>query len=75
MTIIVDYDHPVWRTWDDDDWGGATANQWLGTLVDEIVVLRPGQWVSDEVVVGVRNAVGRVAAGVYVCVVKMPTPT
>jgi hypothetical protein len=34
-------DHPAWRGLDDDDWNGATLQNWLGGVRGRVVVLRP----------------------------------
>jgi hypothetical protein len=68
--IVVNKDHPLWRAWDDDDWNGATAANWVTAYAkpDERICLTPPDDVSAELLG--RMCLALVGRGVIVSVTK-----
>ncbi len=78
--VKIGPDHPLWRSWDDDDWNGATADNWddddwNGATADNWVRsyapgadirLAPPRWCSSNLVRRIHDALSRVAQSVKI---------
>lgn len=44
--IVIDAKHPLWTAWDDDDWNGATAGNWVAQYIKpgvRVLLCPPGK--------------------------------
>lgn len=64
--ITVRPEHPIWKSFDDDDWNGTTAVQWLVSLKGQAVTLVPPVGCSTDTIERIRAAVARCADSVDV---------
>lgn len=66
-TVEVGPTHPLWRSWDDDDWNGSTAANWMSTIKSgTAVVLRPSTDVSTDLLTRMCAALRSAGADVVV---------
>jgi hypothetical protein len=65
-TVSVGPTHPLWKSFDDDDWGGATCGQWITALQGMDVRLIPPTDCSQELFERIREAITAVAKSVEV---------
>lgn len=55
--VVVEPHHPIWRSFDDDDWNGATASMWLNSLAGKTVTLNPPRGLPTELYIRIEAAV------------------
>jgi len=59
--------HPLWHSWDDDDWNGATCANWIHSYAPGAdIKLSPPAGCDPDLVTRVRDALRRVARSVEV---------
>jgi hypothetical protein len=66
LLVIVGPDHPAWAAFLDDDWNGATFDNWVTTLRGKGVILKPARGTDESVICGVRDACFMVSNAVLV---------
>lgn len=64
--VMVGPTHPAWASFTDDDWNGATFGNWVRTLKDMTVRLRPPAGCPPKTVRGVRDAIAAHAKSVRI---------
>lgn len=64
--IRVESTHPVWKSWDDDDWLGATAANWYNTYAKpgRLFTLTPPADASEDLVRRITEALTKAGATV-----------
>ena len=65
--VEVGPNHPLWRSWDDDDWNGATCGNWIRSYAPGAdIKLRPPPGCDPDLVMRVRDALQQIARSVEV---------
>jgi hypothetical protein len=61
--------HPLWTSWDDDDWCGATASAWLSRAIKpgRQVHLVPSRTTDPQLALRIQAGLERLGATVRVC--------
>src|SRR5574341_1561850 len=67
-TVVVDPDHNLWTTFDDDDWNGEACRIWILNLQGEHVRMTPPEGIDPGLLVRICAAVEEQAASSCVVV-------
>lgn len=64
--ITAGLDHPLWTSFDDDDWNGATCSQWILGCKDKEVILLPPKDIDADLLARIRKSISNYAKSVEV---------
>jgi hypothetical protein len=68
MNIIeIKPTHPLWESWDDDDWNGTTCSMWLAKLDPKCeVILHAPSGINEDLLHRIVETFGRLVSKVIV---------